>query len=236
MEDVTAIITAMTDAEQPFLRECLDSVISDPGIVQVIICVQDSNAWIDEMLATRPDPVTIVRMPFRSLGMVRNEGVKHVKTEWLAFCDGDDVWCKGKTRIQRAYAFKHGCDFVGSDHYLTDEAGRIRAFALAKYLPMPSSWMIRTSTMREHPFADTRWEDSEWWKRTREFVAKNRCPRLLLRYRVRAMSSSSTEPSKKRKVRAVALASIPMLGKGVLALTGCLWLLNRSHYYRPLLK
>ena len=215
-------------------------MLGDPGIGKVILCIQDSNSWIDEVLAVvgTDSRLQVIRMPLAPPGAVRNEAVKHVKTEWLAFCDGDDVWCKGKTLAQRAYALENNCDFVGSDHYLTDEPGRIRAIAMAEYLPMTSSWLVRARIMREHPFKECPIEDAEWWKRTSKANAfpKARCPKLLLRYRVRAASLSSNEPSKQRKTKAVAMASTPVIGLGVLVITGCLWLVNRSKSYRPLHK
>jgi hypothetical protein len=237
-DDVTAVITAMTDGERPFVGATLAAVISDPGIGHVILCVAESNQWIDEVLVSIPkDPrLQMLRLPFGPLGPLRNEALKHVKTEWVAYCDGDDVWCKGKTLVQRAHALENECDFVGGDHYLTDEAGHIRAVALAKYLPMPSSWLVRTRVMREHPFTDARYEDHEWWFRTANAFQKGRCPKLLLRYRVRAVSLSTAEPSKQRKVRAVAMASIPVIGLGVLILTWCAWFVNRRKHYCRLLK
>ncbi len=238
MGDVTAIVTAMTDSERPYLRACLEAVLSEPEIVRVMICVLDANMWIEEVLETvgADSRIQILRMSIDPPGAVRNEAVKHVETEWIAFCDGDDVWCKGKTAIQRAYAAEHNADFVASDHFLTDEAGRIRAVALAKYLPMLSTWMIRTSVMQQYPFKDVQWEDHEWWFDTKETVKKDRCPKLLLRYRVRPVSYSTAEPSKARKARFVAWGSKPVIGWCVFILTGCLWLFNRSRSYRPLLK
>lgn len=41
--DVAAIVTAMTDAEQPFIIDTLKSVFSDPGIGQVVLCIEESN-------------------------------------------------------------------------------------------------------------------------------------------------------------------------------------------------
>jgi glycosyltransferase involved in cell wall biosynthesis len=208
----------------------------------VIVCIQDSNAWIDEVLASvQVDPrLQILRLPLLPPGVVRNQALDHVQTEWVAYCDGDDVWCKGKTLTQRAHALENKYDFVGGDHYLTDEPGRVRAVALAMYLPMTSSWMARTKIMREHPFEEekhlSRIEDHNWWFKTGDAIRKGRCPQLVLRYRVRPVSLSTAEPSKARKVRAVALASIPVVGLGVLVLTWCAWLVNRRKYYRPLLK
>ena len=167
--DVTAIITAMTDGERPFLGACLNSVISDPGIGHAIVCIQDSNKWIDEVLTSVPaDPrLQVLRLPLLPPGVVRNKALDHVKTDWVAYCDGDDVWCKGKTLAQRDHAVANQFDFVGGDHYLTDESGRVRAVALAMYLPMTSSWMVRTKIMREYPFDDEKYasgiEDHNWW-------------------------------------------------------------------------
>jgi glycosyltransferase involved in cell wall biosynthesis len=241
-EDVTGIVTAMTDGERPFLADCLNSVISDPGIAQVIVCIQDSNLWMDEVLKSVRNQarLQILRLPSLPPGNVRNEALKQVKTEWIAYCDGDDVWCRGKTATQRAHAAENECDFVGGDHFLTDESGRVRAVALAMYLPMTSSWMVRAQTMRDYPFEDEKYvsgiEDHNWWFKTKGQVRKSRCPHLVLRYRVRQGSLSTPEPSKARKMKAVAIAKIPVVGLGVLLLTWCAWLVNRQKTYRPLLK
>lgn len=231
--EVTTVVTAMTDGERPFLADSVSSVISDPGVSRAVVLVRDTNNWVNDVLAAFvQDPrVQIVRIPMATPGVVRNEGVKHVRTEWVAFCDGDDVWCQGKTATQLAHAAVHNADFVASDHYLTDEAGQIRAVALAKYLPMTSTWLVRTSIMQKHPFRDVQYEDHHWWFDTMQTVAKLRCPKLLLRYRVRPVSESTAEPSKIRKTRVVALASKPVIGLGVLALTWVLWLVNRRNSY-----
>jgi len=242
MADVTAIVTAMTDGERPHLPACLKAIIGDPGIARVLLCIQDSNTWIDEVLQSigSDSRIEVLRMSIDPPGAVRNEAVKLVETEWTAFCDGDDVWCKGKTAIQRGHADEQNANFVGGDHYLTDEAGRVRAVALAKYLPMTSTWMVRTSIMQQYPF---KWEkkfsgieDHQWWFDTMNVIKKDRCPRLLLKYRVRNASLSSFEPSKARKARVVGLAGMPLIGWAMFILTGCLWFVNRSKSYCPLLK
>jgi hypothetical protein len=239
-QDVAAIITAMTDGEQFFLYDSVEAVLSDPGISQVVLCIEEKNTWVDTVLdsLTADARLEIVRMPIAPPGAVRNQALGHVKTPWVAYCDGDDVWCKGKTLIQRAFANTAECDFVGCDHYLTDEHGRIRAIAFAKYIPMLSSWMVRTQIMRQHPFNESVLragvEDAEWWYRTKDTICKVRCPRLFLRYRVRSGSLSSNAPSKRRKEKIVAFASIPILGRIILFLTWCMWsFARRKRYIRP---
>ncbi|MEA5529999.1 hypothetical protein VB638_10435 [Dolichospermum sp. UHCC 0684] len=234
-QDVSAIITAMTDREKPFLRDTVQAVISDPAIGQVILCIEEKNTWVETTLGSLiADPrLEIARMPLAPPGAVRNQALKYVKMTWVAYCDGDDVWCQEKTLIQRTYANNLGCDFVGADHYLTNEKGSIRAFAMARYLPLPSSWMVRTETMRQHPFNESLYEAEcgEWWVRTSGIVRKARCPEMLLRYRIRSSSLSANTPSMRRKAKIVTLANIPGLGAIILFVTWFIWLFSRKKTY-----
>jgi glycosyltransferase involved in cell wall biosynthesis len=233
--DVAAVITAMTDGEQPFLFETVKAVLSDPCIGQVVLCVEAKNGWLETTINSfKTDPrLHIVRLSMMPLGAVRNQALNHVQKPWVAYCDGDDVWCKGKTLIQRVFASKTGCDFVGADHYLTDEKGKIRAFALSHHLPMPSSWIVRTETMRKYPFNEAlhQGQDGEWWIRTANVIQKARCPQMLLRYRVRPHSNSSSTPSKQRKERIITLARIPVIGLSILFFTYCAWFFKRQRQY-----
>jgi hypothetical protein len=234
-QDVAAIITAMTDDEQPFLLETVKAVLADPCIHQVILCIEKRNTWLEATLGhlVKEPRLEIVRLPMALLGTIRNQALNYVKTPWVAFCDGDDVWCKDKTWTQRTWADRTKSDFVGVDHYLMNEDGRICAFALAKNIPMPSSWLVRTEVMRQYPFQESLQvgSDGDWWIRTEGLVHKVRCPKMLLKYRVRAGSLSSPTPSKQRKARIVALANLPILNVIILLLTGCAWLCTRRRNY-----
>jgi hypothetical protein len=103
-QDVTAIITAMTDDEQPFLLETVSSVVADSSIGQIILCIDEENTWIDEALSTFSEDsrLVILRLPMAFVGAVRNRALDHVELPWVAYCDGDDTWCKGKTHAQRS--------------------------------------------------------------------------------------------------------------------------------------
>jgi hypothetical protein len=234
-QDVAAVVTAMTDREQLFVRDTLEVVFSDPGIGQVILCIEDKNAWMDAVLGSFPaDPrLEVIRLPLAPPGAIRNQALSCVRLPWVVYCDGDDVWCRGKTLIQRNYADATNCDFVGVDHYLTDEEGKIRAFAFARYLPLPSAWMVRTEVMKQYPFNESLYqgECAEWWVRTSGVVSKARCPQMLLKYRLRASSLSTSTSSKERKAKIVALAKIPGLGAIIYFLTWCIWLSARQKEY-----
>lgn len=236
--EVAAIVTAMTDAEQPFVHDTIESVLSDPGIGQVVLCIESNNTWISKILGSlMTDPrLEIIRLALVPLGAVRNQALKYVRLPWVAYCDGDDVWCQGKTLTQLNYAMVTGCDFVGADHYLTNERGQVCAFASARYIPMPSSWMVQTEVMRQHPFDESPFslrkeESGEWWSRTSGIVSKARCSQMLLRYRIRPNSLSMRTPSMQRKAKIVALASKPGLRGIILFLTWCIWLPTRRREY-----
>lgn len=234
-QDVTAIVTAMTDGEQPFLKETVKAVLSDPDIGQVILCIEKNNAWIDNTLGSlRNDPrLELVWLSLATPPIIRNQALKHVRLPWIAYCDGDDVWCQGKTARQRAYADATESDFIGADHFLTDEAGKIRAVAQARYIPMPSSWIVRTEIMRQYPFDESVQvgSDGEWWTRTSNKFKRVRYPELVVKYRVRSGSISSNTPSKRRKAKIINIASTPILGSTIFILTWCSWRLTRCDHY-----
>lgn len=234
--DVAAIVTAMTNEERPFLPETLHAVLSDESIDEVILCVDEHNNWLDVTLGRLlQDPrVFILRMPLMNIGAVRNRALTHVNKSWVAFCDGDDVWCSNKTLKQRQYAAETKADFVGSGHYLTDEHGNIRAIGSARFIPMPSSWLVRTSVLRSFPFDENREQssDGDWWIETEKKIKKEKFPALLLRYRVRERSLSSVTSSKSKKFKIVALAQKPFFAHVILGLSYLIWFYTRKQEYK----
>ncbi|MBC7450179.1 MAG: glycosyltransferase family 2 protein [Cytophagales bacterium] len=235
-QDVAAIITAMTHDEKYFLSETLHVVFIDPCIGQIILCVEEKTDWLDSVIGPfLSDPrLSIIRIPMMPIGGVRNKALQYVDKPWIAYCDGDDVWCSGKTLIQRNYANQTGADFIGTGHYLMNEAGSIRGYGLSIFIPMLSSWMVRTDIMRRYPFNEMEpyGSDGEWWITTANTVQKTKCPEVLLRYRVRLHSVSSVTPSKKRKMRLINISSLPVIGPLIRFVTYCLWLITKHQPYR----
>ena len=232
---VSAVVTAMTDAEKPFIADTLNSMTDDPYLGQILVCVEQNNSWIAPIVDQSNDKrIQILYLPMMIVSAARNRGVEVADFEWIAFCDGDDMWCPGKTRIQLAVGCQEKASFIGTDHYLADENGRIRACALACYIPMPSSWLVEKSILIAHPFNENvrQGQDGEWWIRTHPTVKKVRCPIKLIKYRVRPNSLSSLRPSKKRKALVVQAASIPILDKVIFGITYLLWYFFRKDEYR----
>jgi glycosyltransferase involved in cell wall biosynthesis len=198
----TAVITCMTDAERPFIQEAVESVLGQTVATPLVLCVTDTNTWIDDIPGTQHPSVQILRMPLSPLGVVRNAGLTHVGTDTVAFLDGDDAWQPTKIERQLELMEAHQLDVLGTKHVLIREDSRPFFYAFAQNIPMPSSWMGRTAVFREHPFVSRHiGEDVQLWL---EIQSEYRCAiaeAFLLRYRVRAGSLSQETPSMRRKLQ-----------------------------------
>jgi glycosyltransferase involved in cell wall biosynthesis len=234
LPDVTAIVTCMTDAERPFLKEALQSIQNQTVLCETIVVVLESNPWIDEVVQAFPG-ISVVRRPPGWPGAARNSGVEAATTEFVAFLDGDDVWLPTKTERQVTFLKSGHRDFVAVDHLLMTEEGKVFAYALARHIPMPSTWMIRRETMSCHPFDPDlgEAEDGAWWLSTWNSVRKYRLPEPLIRYRVRGRSLSTSTPSKRRKLAIARLSTLPVTRWLLLATTFMLHRLSRRPYYVP---
>jgi glycosyltransferase involved in cell wall biosynthesis len=232
--DVTAIVTCMTDGERPFLRETLKSVESQTLPCETIVVVLETNTWIYDLAAEFPH-MRMMRRPPGWEGAARHTGVAAARTEFVAFLDGDDVWCPTKTRKQLHFLLNSGQDFVGVDHMLITEEGTPFAYGLSRHLPMPSAWMVRRETMLRHPFDPNLavGADGEWWLSTWSTVRKHRLPEPLIKYRVRRQSQSHGTQNKRRKAALAGLSHWPMARPLLLAATYLLHRLYRRIDYVP---
>jgi glycosyltransferase involved in cell wall biosynthesis len=229
--EVTAIITCMTDNEKPFIREAVESVFYQTSRCVVRVYAETHNEWIDALLSDLAG-VEIRRLPLQPVGPVRNLAAKEAETELIAYLDGDDIWHHNK--IERQLEFFEECkaDLVGADHTLIRENGTLFAFGHCRYMPMPSSWLVRRRCILECPFVPVWPEDGLWWTDPKNTAVKRRLPEFLIDYRVRLSSSSSDEPSKRRKEQ---VAQFSMRPGGALLTRTLSWLNNRLHrstYYR----
>jgi len=226
----------MMNSDRPFLREAVLSIRDQSEPCDIIVVVEKSNDWIEDALSGIPE-VRILRCPLSQAGTTRNAGVAEARTEYVAFLDADDVWMPTKTATQLAFLRSHNADFVGVDHTLIREDGTIFAYGKSKYFPMPSGWMVRRDYMLRCPFSDTDLqEDWEWWVNPQNSTTKHRLAELLIKYRVRTTSLSSTWglPSKRTKLRLAKLSRIPLV-RPILMIGSYIYrqFLRRTVYARP---
>jgi glycosyltransferase involved in cell wall biosynthesis len=131
---VTVIVPAYN--AQRHLAETLDSLLAQRGVGLSVIVVDDRSTDRTADLVHRyaaADPrIRYVATPRNCGGPAgpRNLGVNMATTEWVAFCDADDVWHPDKVRAQFACVDQTGADLVCT---------RIRSFRDGVRLPeLPS--------------------------------------------------------------------------------------------------
>jgi glycosyltransferase involved in cell wall biosynthesis len=91
---------AVLDAE-PFLRESLDSVISQDHPVEIVVV--DGGSTDDSVaIASSYEQVRCVTQRGEGLGNAWNEGIAASTGELIAFLDSDDRWLPGKLGTQVA--------------------------------------------------------------------------------------------------------------------------------------
>ena len=117
---------------------------------------QDISPGLDEVLAPfAKDPKRFEVASTERCGRLARYargGEAASKTEWVAFCDGDDVWCKGKTSAQRAFAEKNNAVLSAADHYLTDEKGAHTSRGFGEVFAHDLLLVRAYDVMRKYPF------------------------------------------------------------------------------------
>jgi glycosyltransferase involved in cell wall biosynthesis len=230
--DVTAIMTAMTDAERPWVVEALRSILDQTVPPErTVVLVQETNTWIDEELAAAglaglvPEKVLVHRMPLARLGAVRNTGVQLAATRWVAFLDGDDFWLPHRLEVQLAAARAHPeVEFISGDLVFVNLHGERFAYTNGSN-PSPVAWLVTRRLMLEYPFDGEAklGEDYLWLKSTHGKHPRLRVPEVVMCYRIRGMSMSSTHfgysAQRRRRELMSRLSRFPFVRYPILAAT-----------------
>ena len=103
-----------------YLPQCLDSVLAQaatlgPVDLEVVVVDDgspDTSGEIAESYAARDPRVAVVHTENRGLGAARNEGLRHVTGDLLAFVDSDDVVPPGAYAVLLRQLRRTGADFV----------------------------------------------------------------------------------------------------------------------------
>lgn len=109
----------------PYLRECMDSVVSQTLRDIEIICVDDGST--DSSLAIlreyerKDERVSVLTQPNINAGAARNRGLRHAVGEYLSFLDADDFFepdmlekAYAKAKEQAAEICVYHCDFFNT--------------------------------------------------------------------------------------------------------------------------
>lgn len=90
---ISVIIPAYKIA--PFVREALDSVLSQTCASYEVIVVNDGSPDtedLEEKLKPYARRITYIKQANQGAGAARNAGIRSARGEFVAFLDGDDIW------------------------------------------------------------------------------------------------------------------------------------------------
>ena len=112
---------------EPYLKQCMDSVVGQTLKDIEIICVDDGSTDgsldILKEYATEDSRIQIIEQKNAGAGAARNNGMRHATGKYLSFLDSDDFF--EPRMLEKAYdlAEKDQADFVAykSDQYHTEK-------------------------------------------------------------------------------------------------------------------
>jgi glycosyltransferase involved in cell wall biosynthesis len=168
----------------PMLKEAVDSVLGQDYEDFELIVVDDgsTDGTADEMKRYGGRVKLFQHFQNKGVGATRNKGILHARGKYIAFLDSDDLWVKGKLKIQVAF-------LEDNPHYplcYTDEIwirkgkrvnpmlkhSKYSGWIFEKCLPLciisPSSAMMRKTLFPKVGFFDEALpvcEDYDFWLR-----------------------------------------------------------------------
>jgi glycosyltransferase involved in cell wall biosynthesis len=108
-----SVIIPAYNAEN-FLRRALESIFQQTLAPQEIIVVDDGSTDNTGMIAKEyADRVRYIRQANAGVAAARNTGIRHARSEWIAFLDADDEWLADKLQLQHD-ALAHHADVIWS--------------------------------------------------------------------------------------------------------------------------
>lgn len=104
------------------LPHALDSILHQDGVETSVVVVDDASTSATAEVLTRYPTVQVLRnaVPVEQR-RARNDGASLADTEWIAFCDDDDVWAPHKLQRQFDAAFAANADWVACSSLAVDE-------------------------------------------------------------------------------------------------------------------
>ena len=125
-----SVVIPVFDVED-YLPACLDSVLAQSHTDLEVVVVDDGSTdrsgAIADSYAARDPRVRVVHTANHGLGAARNEGLRHVTGDLLAFADSDDVVPPEAYATLLRQQQRAGCDVVtGSIVWWYDEPGGAR--------------------------------------------------------------------------------------------------------------
>ena len=89
----------------PMLKEAVDSVLAQgfEDLELIVVDAGSTDGTAEEMKEYRGRVKLIEHTENRGVSAARNRGILHAKGKYIAFLDSDDLWVKGKLKIEVAF-------------------------------------------------------------------------------------------------------------------------------------
>lgn len=119
---VTAAITTHNRAHA--LRGCVEAILNQSSPVQRILIVDDGSTdntvdVIEQLKAASPIPLTLIHQQNSGVSTARNAAMNACDTDFIAFCDDDDIWWH-----EHVHAFREAHSLLGDINVFAGHAAR----------------------------------------------------------------------------------------------------------------
>jgi len=136
---------------EAYIAAAVESVLSQSLLPTEIIVVDDgSTDGTAEALKSLRNSIKYVFQENRGEPAARNRGIREASGKYIAFLDGDDLWCPNKLELQMEYLRQHpNCALVYSDMSTFDENGIIDTSVKERFrMSLPSGRIFPALFMR----------------------------------------------------------------------------------------
>ena len=203
-----SIITPFFNSEK-YIRQTIESVLSQTFSDWEMILIddgsEDSSLDIINEYSSRDDRFVVIENGSnQGVAISRNNGIKAVRGEYIAFLDSDDIWRENKLEKQISLAEKTGADIVYCSYGMIDGDSR-KSFddfivpertdfemMLIKSVISCSTALIKAEIMKNHLFQTNYFHEdyAMWLQLLEEGYYAVGCTEVLADYRVAASSKS----------------------------------------------
>ena len=115
----------------PYLRECLDSILSQTGVEMEVVCVDDGStdgsAEILQDIAGGDPRIRVIVQENRGLSAARNRALDVATGKYVCFVDSDDMLAAGALAKLVSIAEKEDLDHIifGAESFLDERHGAV---------------------------------------------------------------------------------------------------------------